>query len=99
MNYHAYCYHLTPFSAVAVMYSITKAQVPNDGSILVLLFNDGSILVLLLNDGSILVLPDRWSILFQGVKSLWKGMGSTFIVHGITLGAEGIISEFTPLPR
>lgn len=26
-------------------------------------------------------------------------MGSTFIVQGITLGAEGIISEFTPLPR
>uniref|UniRef100_A0A673AQF2 Solute carrier family 25 member 46 n=1 Tax=Sphaeramia orbicularis TaxID=375764 RepID=A0A673AQF2_9TELE len=26
-------------------------------------------------------------------------MGSTFIVHGVTLGAEGIISEFTPLPR
>ncbi|XP_044031264.1 solute carrier family 25 member 46 [Siniperca chuatsi] len=60
VNYHARCYHLTPFSAVAVMYSITKAQ---------------------------------------GPKALWKGMGSTFIVHGITLGAEGIISEFTPLPR
>ncbi|KAF7642687.1 hypothetical protein LDENG_00253010 [Lucifuga dentata] len=60
VNYHAHSYHLTPFSAVAVMCSITKAQ---------------------------------------GVKSLWKGMGSTFIVHGITLGAEGIISEFTPLPR
>nr|XP_046230120.1 solute carrier family 25 member 46 [Scatophagus argus]XP_046230121.1 solute carrier family 25 member 46 [Scatophagus argus] len=60
VNYHARCYHLTPFSAVAVMYTITKAQ---------------------------------------GVKALWKGMGSTFIVHGITLGAEGVISEFTPLPR
>uniref|UniRef100_A0AAQ5YSX6 Solute carrier family 25 member 46 n=1 Tax=Amphiprion ocellaris TaxID=80972 RepID=A0AAQ5YSX6_AMPOC len=60
VNYHAHCYHLTPFSAMAVMYSISKAQ---------------------------------------GVKALWKGMGSTFIVHGITLGAEGIISEFTPLPR
>ncbi|XP_029985709.1 solute carrier family 25 member 46-like [Sphaeramia orbicularis] len=60
VNYHARCYHLTPFSAVAVMYSITKAQ---------------------------------------GPKALWKGMGSTFIVHGVTLGAEGIISEFTPLPR
>uniref|UniRef100_A0A672IDW9 Solute carrier family 25 member 46 n=1 Tax=Salarias fasciatus TaxID=181472 RepID=A0A672IDW9_SALFA len=60
VNYHARSYHLTPFSAVAVMYSITKAQ---------------------------------------GVRSLWKGMGSTFIVHGITLGAEGVISEFTPLPR
>ncbi|KAM7392248.1 hypothetical protein PAMA_007393 [Pampus argenteus] len=60
VNYHAHCYHLTPFSAVAVMYTITKAQ---------------------------------------GPKALWKGMGSTFIVHGVTLGAEGIISEFTPLPR
>ncbi|XP_060931612.1 mitochondrial outer membrane protein SLC25A46 isoform X2 [Limanda limanda] len=60
VNYHGRCYHLTPFSAVVVMYAITKAQ---------------------------------------GPKALWKGMGSTFIVHGITLGAEGIISEFTPLPR
>ncbi|KAG7499311.1 solute carrier family 25 member 46 [Solea senegalensis] len=60
VNYHARCYHLTPFSTVSVMYALTKAQ---------------------------------------GVKCLWKGMTSTFIVHGITLGAEGIISEFTPLPR
>ncbi|KAM3873999.1 mitochondrial outer membrane protein SLC25A46 [Diretmus argenteus] len=60
VNYHARCYHLSPFTAVTVMYSITKAQ---------------------------------------GPKVLWKGMGSTFIVQGITLGAEGIISEFTPLPR
>ncbi|KAK1884210.1 Solute carrier family 25 member 46 [Dissostichus eleginoides] len=51
VNYHARCYHLSPFSAVA------------------------------------------------GLKALWKGLGSTFIVHGITLGAEGIISELTPLPR
>ncbi|XP_056681010.1 mitochondrial outer membrane protein SLC25A46 isoform X2 [Monodelphis domestica] len=35
----------------------------------------------------------------QGPRALWKGMGSTFIVQGVTLGAEGIISEFTPLPR
>ncbi|XP_063820180.1 mitochondrial outer membrane protein SLC25A46 [Pseudophryne corroboree] len=35
----------------------------------------------------------------QGPRALWKGMGSTFIVQGITLGAEGIISELTPLPR
>lgn len=60
VNVHARCYHLSPFSAVSVMYSISKAQ---------------------------------------GLRSLWKGMGSTFIVHGVTLGAEGIISEFTPLPR
>lgn len=60
VNVHARCFHLSPFSAVSVMYRISKAQ---------------------------------------GVRSLWKGMGSTFIVHGVTLGAEGIISEFTPLPR
>nr|XP_057913552.1 mitochondrial outer membrane protein SLC25A46 [Doryrhamphus excisus] len=60
VNYHARCYHLTPFSALAVMYSISKAQ---------------------------------------GPKALWKGMGSTFIVHGVMLGAEGVISELTPLPR
>lgn len=60
VNYHGRCYHLTPFTAVSVIYAITKAQ---------------------------------------GPKALWKGMGSTFIVHGVTLGAEGIISEFTPLPR
>uniref|UniRef100_A0A8C6K7T8 Solute carrier family 25 member 46 n=2 Tax=Nothobranchius furzeri TaxID=105023 RepID=A0A8C6K7T8_NOTFU len=60
VNYHARCYHLTPFSIVSVMSAITKAQ---------------------------------------GVKALWKGMGGTFIVHGITLGAEGIISEVTSLPR
>uniref|UniRef100_A0A8C9WNA5 Solute carrier family 25 member 46 n=1 Tax=Scleropages formosus TaxID=113540 RepID=A0A8C9WNA5_SCLFO len=35
----------------------------------------------------------------QGPKALWKGMGSTFVVQGVTLGAEGIISECTPLPR
>ncbi|KAJ1208152.1 hypothetical protein NDU88_003540 [Pleurodeles waltl] len=35
----------------------------------------------------------------QGPRALWKGMGSTFIVQGISLGAEGIISECTPLPR
>ncbi|XP_061886889.1 mitochondrial outer membrane protein SLC25A46 [Entelurus aequoreus] len=60
VNYHARCYHLTPFSALAVMYSISKSQ---------------------------------------GPRALWKGMGSTFIVHGVMLGAEGIISEVTPLPR
>ncbi|XP_057675106.1 mitochondrial outer membrane protein SLC25A46 [Corythoichthys intestinalis] len=60
VNYHARCYHLTPFGALAVMYAISKAQ---------------------------------------GPRALWKGLGSTFVVHGVTLGAEGIIGEFTPLPR
>ncbi|KAL2100363.1 hypothetical protein ACEWY4_004757 [Coilia grayii] len=60
VNYHARNYHLSPFSAVTVMYNFTKTQ---------------------------------------GPKALWKGMGSTFVVQGVTLGTEGIISECTPLPR
>ncbi|XP_015193437.1 mitochondrial outer membrane protein SLC25A46 [Lepisosteus oculatus] len=60
VNYHAKCYHLSPFTAISVMYNVTKTQ---------------------------------------GPKALWKGMGSTFVVQGVTLGAEGIISECTPLPR
>lgn len=30
VNYHARTYHLTPFSAVNVMYAITKVQVPEN---------------------------------------------------------------------
>ncbi|KAK1176338.1 solute carrier family 25 member 46 [Acipenser oxyrinchus oxyrinchus] len=60
VNYHARNYHLVPFTAVSVMYNLTKTQ---------------------------------------GPKALWKGMGSTFVVQGVTLGTEGIISECTPLPR
>ncbi|XP_012672559.2 solute carrier family 25 member 46 [Clupea harengus] len=60
VNYHARNYHLSPFTAVSVMYNFTKSQ---------------------------------------GPKALWKGMGSTFVVQGVTLGTEGIISECTPLPR
>uniref|UniRef100_A0A4W5P6P6 Solute carrier family 25 member 46 n=1 Tax=Hucho hucho TaxID=62062 RepID=A0A4W5P6P6_9TELE len=60
VNYHARCYHLSPLTAVSVMYNVTKSQ---------------------------------------GPKALWKGMGSTFVVQGVTLGTEGIISECTPLPR
>ncbi|KAG5272634.1 hypothetical protein AALO_G00167670 [Alosa alosa] len=60
VNYHARNYHLSPFTAVSVMYNVTKTQ---------------------------------------GPKALWKGMGSTFVVQGVTLGTEGIISECTPLPR
>ncbi|TRY54333.1 hypothetical protein DNTS_021309 [Danionella cerebrum] len=55
VNYHARCYHLSPWTAISVMYN--------------------------------------------GPKALWKGMGSTFVVQGVTLGTEGIISECTPLPR
>ncbi|XP_030625246.1 mitochondrial outer membrane protein SLC25A46 [Chanos chanos] len=60
VNYHARNYHLSPLTAISVMYNITKTQ---------------------------------------GPKALWKGMGSTFVVQGVTLGTEGIISECTPLPR
>ncbi|KPP59528.1 hypothetical protein Z043_122542, partial [Scleropages formosus] len=60
VNYHAKNFHLSPFTAISIMYNITKTQ---------------------------------------GPKALWKGMGSTFVVQGVTLGAEGIISECTPLPR
>ncbi|KAI7812870.1 mitochondrial outer membrane protein SLC25A46 [Triplophysa rosa] len=60
VNYHARCYHLSPMTAISVMYNVTKTQ---------------------------------------GPKALWKGMGSTFVVQGVTLGTEGIISECTSLPR
>ncbi|KAM9440748.1 mitochondrial outer membrane protein SLC25A46 [Clarias gariepinus] len=60
VNYQARCYHLSPLSALNVMYNVSKSQ---------------------------------------GPKALWKGMGSTFVVQGVTLGTEGIISECTPLPR
>lgn len=43
--------------------------------------------------------PLSLSLSVQGPKALWKGMGSTFVVQGVTLGTEGIISECTPLPR
>ncbi|KAG5834351.1 hypothetical protein ANANG_G00260610 [Anguilla anguilla] len=60
VNYHARNYHLSPFTAISVMYNVTKTQ---------------------------------------GPKALWKGMGSTFVVQGVTLGTEGLISECSPLPR
>ncbi|XP_028829309.1 mitochondrial outer membrane protein SLC25A46 [Denticeps clupeoides] len=60
VNFHARNYHISPLSALGVMYNVTKTQ---------------------------------------GPKALWKGMGSTFVVQGVTLGTEGIISECTPLPR
>lgn len=60
VNYHSKCYHLSPLTALTVMYNVSKTQ---------------------------------------GLKALWKGMGSTFVVQGVTLGTEGIISECTPLPR
>lgn len=35
----------------------------------------------------------------QSVTTLFKGIGSTFLVKGVGVAAEAVISEFTPLPR
>uniref|UniRef100_A0A8C4Q4P3 Solute carrier family 25 member 46 n=1 Tax=Eptatretus burgeri TaxID=7764 RepID=A0A8C4Q4P3_EPTBU len=35
----------------------------------------------------------------QTPKVLWKGIGSTFIHQGLTLGVEGILGEYTALPK
>ncbi|XP_064620316.1 mitochondrial outer membrane protein SLC25A46-like [Lineus longissimus] len=35
----------------------------------------------------------------QTIATLWKGIGSTFVVKGIGLATEAAISEFTPCPR
>eukprot|EP00057_Strongylocentrotus_purpuratus_P033313 XP_790948.3 PREDICTED: solute carrier family 25 member 46 [Strongylocentrotus purpuratus] len=35
----------------------------------------------------------------RGFFTLWKGIGSAFMVQGINLGSESLISEFTPFPR
>ncbi|XP_072050515.1 mitochondrial outer membrane protein SLC25A46-like isoform X2 [Amphiura filiformis] len=33
----------------------------------------------------------------QGSFTMWKGIGSSFVVQGLTLGTEAVISEVTPL--
>ena len=35
----------------------------------------------------------------QSVTTLWKGIGSTLMVKGVTVASEAAIHEFTPLPR
>lgn len=35
----------------------------------------------------------------QGLTTLWKGLGSTLLVRGMTLAAEDLISKFTPWPK
>ena len=37
--------------------------------------------------------------LLQTMTTLWKGIGSTFMVKGIGVATEAAISEFTPLPK
>ncbi|KAL1117694.1 hypothetical protein AAG570_004009 [Ranatra chinensis] len=35
----------------------------------------------------------------QGITTLWKGIGSTLLVRGMTLAIEDIISKITPWPK
>ncbi|KAF5281097.1 hypothetical protein FQA39_LY17890 [Lamprigera yunnana] len=35
----------------------------------------------------------------QGLAMLWKGLGSTLILRGMTLGVEDVISKITPWPK
>ncbi|XP_041369430.1 solute carrier family 25 member 46-like [Gigantopelta aegis] len=35
----------------------------------------------------------------QGVTTLWKGFGSVFVIKGIFMVSETVISEVTPLPK
>jgi len=35
----------------------------------------------------------------QGISTMWKGLGGVFILRGITLGVEDLLSKFTPLPK
>ncbi|XP_071795225.1 mitochondrial outer membrane protein SLC25A46-like [Asterias amurensis] len=60
VNYHAYRYHVQPFSVVQVIINLQRNQ---------------------------------------GVATMWKGLGSAFVVQGIGLGSETIISEVTPLAK
>ncbi|KAK4871619.1 hypothetical protein RN001_015743 [Aquatica leii] len=35
----------------------------------------------------------------QGLTTLWKGLGSTLILRGMTLGVEDLLSKVTPWPK
>ncbi|CAG9760398.1 unnamed protein product [Ceutorhynchus assimilis] len=35
----------------------------------------------------------------QGLTTLWKGLGSTLLVRGMSLGVEDLISKLTPWPK
>lgn len=35
----------------------------------------------------------------QGITTLWKGIGSTFLVRAMSLGVEDLISKVTPWPK
>lgn len=36
---------------------------------------------------------------YQGVVTLWKGLGSSLIVRSLTVGAEDLMSKITSMPR
>lgn len=106
VNYHARCYHLSPLSALNVMYNVSKTQVTKASRLsacpecLSLYCDYNTVPDFHLYISILLPLSICLSVSpSQGPKALWKGMGSTFVVQGVTLGTEGIISECTPLPR
>ncbi|XP_022915368.1 mitochondrial outer membrane protein SLC25A46 [Onthophagus taurus] len=35
----------------------------------------------------------------QGITTLWKGLGSTLLIRGLSLGVEDLISKVTPWPK
>ena len=43
----------------------------------------------------VIVNLNRW----QGISSLWKGLGSALTVRGLTLAVEDFTSKFTPWPK
>ena len=120
VNYHARCYHLSPLTAMSVMYNVTKTQVcatllykhsptfQKSSYELITVFKVNNkvayFLIVQVTAGRVEHIDSMCCCCFltnlsQGPKALWKGMGSTFVVQGVTLGTEGIISECTPLPR
>ena len=38
-------------------------------------------------------------VFYQGGWTLWKGVGGAFVVRGINLVSENVISEVTPFPK
>lgn len=46
------------------------------------------------------LLPVIWRLnQSQGLTTLWKGLGSVFLVRGMSLAVEDVISKFTPWPK
>ncbi|XP_075238391.1 solute carrier family 25 member 46a isoform X4 [Lycorma delicatula] len=46
------------------------------------------------------LLPVIWRLnQHQGLSTLWKGLGSVFLIRGMSLAIEDVISKFTPWPK